>query len=1050
MTGPAGTPTDQGASDATTDSGDALIRASLDGVITGWSREAEMVFGYSRSEMIGQSLDRLSLSMAPIADDLGTVAGVPSLVHHVRIEPDIRETQRTLAESEARFRGAFETAAHGMALVSIEGKFIKVNRSLCNMLGYAEAELLQTQFQHITHPDDLQADLGYVESLLKGEISHYDMEKRYFHKNAQVIWILLSVSLVRGESGRPIHFVSQIQDITQRRLAEFRLRRLNRLHTVLSKVGEAIVRTRERQPLYEAVCRIIVDHGLLRLVFVAAADTEDGVVEPVAQYGAELGTPPRHWMRLDLGGDPESLDTVATALRTGRPDVCNDIATTARVDAWREAALSRGLLSNASFPLKLQGVAIAALVLWAGETDYFQEDEIALMAAVADSLSFALEALEKEQRRQRAETLSAQLAVIVESSDAAIIGKTLDGVVTSWNRGAETIFGYSAEEMVGTSILRLVPADRTAEEDQIQEAIRRGDSVRSLETLRRARNGRLINLSITVSPIRNDAGAIIGASKVAHDISQLKVSEARFRRLTNSNVESVYFWNTRGQITGGNDAFLRLTGYSRDDLNSGRMNWVAMTPPEYAAADQRALAEIVEHGHCATYEKEFIRKDGGRTSILIGAAVFEDNPSEGVCFVLDLTERNQLEQQLRQSQKMELLGQLTGGIAHDFNNLLAIIQLNLGLIRDRLRDDPDLQDMAGMALQATRRGANLTQQLLAFSRRQPLQPKTVNIEYLLAGMASLLGRTLGETIRLTTKIPAGLWTTAIDPHKLENALLNLAVNALHAMPGGGRLIIEASNKVLDAAYAAAHPDATAGDYVLVSVTDTGAGMAPEVLEHSLEPFFTTKPVGRGSGLGLSMVHGFVRQSGGHLKIYSEPGRGTTVNLFLPRGSGPAAPERAVRHRDAPSAVAGERVLVVEDDPSLRGLTLRILEGLGYRTLQAGDGPAACAILDGGERVDLLLTDVVLPKGMNGPELARRTRARRPGVKVLYMSGYPRDAVFGDGPPEAQARLLSKPFSKEELAQTVRRALDEDDPTEPPAARPAEPATGPSASPFDTA
>jgi PAS domain S-box-containing protein len=937
---------------------------------------------------------------------------------------DLRLAEASLRQSEARFRGAFETAAQGMALVSTEGKFVKVNQSLCTMLGYTEAELLKKTFQEITHPDDLQSDLNYVESLLQAKINHFDLEKRYFHKNGEAIWVLLSVSLVRDATGSPIHFVSQIQDITERRLAEFRLRRLNHLHTVLGKVGEAIVRTGDRQELFHAVCRILVEYGQLRMAFVAALDAESGAARVVTSHGAGLEHLPEPPDLMVVEGAASDQDTVQTALRTGSPDVCNDIAVASRMKRWRESALTGGLLSNASFPIKLRGAPIAVLALWAGELNYFLEDEISLMTALADNLSLAVDAQEKEQRRQRAEKLSAQLAVIVESSEDAIIGNDLDGMITSWNNGAESIFGYTAEEMLGEAIVRLVPADRLDEENRVLEKVRRGESVRNLETLRLTKSGHPINVSITVSPIKDDSGSPIGASCVARDITQKKVSEARFRRLSDSNVQSIFFWNTKGEITGSNDAFLRLLGYSRDDLEAGSLDWALMTPPEYAAVTQRALEEVAANGICTAYEKEFIRKDGTRTPILIGGATFEDNPDEGVCFVFDLTERKELERQLRQSQKMESLGQLTGGIAHDFNNLLAITQLNIEFIRELLPEDAEIRNMADMALHATKRGANLTQQLLAFARKQPLQPRSVNLDAVVSGTVSLLRPMLGETITITAKLPVDLWTTTIDPNKLEAALVNLAVNSLHAMPDGGGLIIEAFNIVVDKGYMAKHPGLEPGDYVLLSVSDTGTGMSAAVLEHALEPFFTTKPVGKGSGLGLSMVLGFVKQSGGHLRISSEPGRGSTVSLYLPRASADEIREAAAQDEELPSSAGDELILVVEDDQTLRNLMLRILSSAGYRTIAAEDGPDACDKLESIDRVDLLLTDVVLPKGINGQELARKVRSRQPAAKVLYMSGYPRDALDGDGRLENQASLLTKPFSKDELVQMVRSVLDD--------------------------
>ncbi len=483
--------------------------------------------------------------------------------------------------------------------------------------------------------------------------------------------------------------------------------------------------------------------------------------------------------------------------------------------------------------------------------------------------------------------------------------------------------------------------------------------------------------------------------------------------------------DTRGVFLSANDAWTTLLGWLPEEI-VGNSYLDFLHPDDIPAA--KAALEIATFGELRAYEDRYRHKDGTYHWVSWVAA-----PVQGRIYASGRHQTAEREaaaklaatqEQLRQSQKMELLGQLTGGIAHDFNNLLGIVQLNLELIRERLGDDTDANEMAGMALQAAGRGASLTHQLLAYARQQPLEPRTVNIETLLSGMAGLLARTLGENIEIKTIMPADLWTTTIDPHQLENALLNLGVNALHAMPDGGELIIEASNKTLDEIYVELNPDVVPGNYVVVAVTDTGTGMSPDILQRVLEPFFTTKPVGKGSGLGLSMVHGFVKQSGGHLKIYSEQGLGTTVNVYLPRAGTDAEEDPELNRPEASASGGGEWILVVEDDPFLRGLTLKILTGFGYRTIEAEDGPAACAIFDQVDRIDLLLTDIVLPNGIYGPELARLARLRLPEIRVLYMSGYPRDAVFRDRMLDTGTHLLSKPFSKAALAGTVRQVLDE--------------------------
>ena len=381
------------------------------------------------------------------------------------------------------------------------------------------------------------------------------------------------------------------------------------------------------------------------------------------------------------------------------------------------------------------------------------------------------------------------------------------------------------------------------------------------------------------------------------------------------------------------------------------------------------------------------------------------------------------EERLRQAQKMEVVGQLAGGVAHDFNNLLAIIYGNLDLLDEALADQPDLRQIVQNTMNAASRGASLTHQLLAYSRLQPLDPRVLDLGKLILDMTKLLQRTLGETVEVQNQVPADLWKTLIDPNQLENAVLNLSVNARDAMPTGGKLMIEAQNAILDAAYAEQHLEVAPGRYVMLAVTDTGVGMSRDVAARALEPFFTTKPTGQGTGLGLSMVYGFVKQSKGHIKIYSEEGHGTTVKLYLPAAATDREDGRVAIDQSEPGAKPGEVVLVVEDDPMVLRLAVQLLTSLGYQALEAHDGPEAVAMLERAGRVDLLFTDVVLPKGMNGTALARAARARRPQLKVLYMSGYTADAIIHHGVLDKGVHMLTKPFRKVELARKVRQVLD---------------------------
>jgi PAS domain S-box-containing protein len=418
-------------------------------------------------------------------------------------------------------------------------------------------------------------------------------------------------------------------------------------------------------------------------------------------------------------------------------------------------------------------------------------------------------------------------------------------------------------------------------------------------------------------------------------------------------------------------------------------------------------------------------KDGALLDITFNSAPLRDDRGEkvGVLYVVnDLTAQVETERQLQQAQKMESIGQLTGGVAHDFNNLLGVAIGNLELVIELSRDAAVLE-FAQAALDACLRGGELTRQLLAFSRRQPLRPEPIEPAETVRAIARLLDRALGDTVTLRFQVPGGLWRIIADPTQLESAILNLAVNARDAMPNGGTLLIEMENARLEAQSIGWDDEVKPGDYVQISVSDTGTGMPPEVMARAFDPFFTTKEFGRGTGLGLSMVYGFTKQSGGHIRIYSEPDRGTTIKLWLPRASREMAGQKDGNQAAGDPAPRGtETILVVEDNASIRKVVTRQLTGLGYVAVEAGDGPAALAILKARHDIDLLFTDVMMPGGMDGRALAREAAALRPGLRVLYTSGFSESlGTHQDGSP-AEEPLLSKPYLKQQLAERIRAVL----------------------------
>ena len=509
--------------------------------------------------------------------------------------------------------------------------------------------------------------------------------------------------------------------------------------------------------------------------------------------------------------------------------------------------------------------------------------------------------------------------------------------------------------------------------------------------------------------------------RVTERTAQLNVSQARYRQVVDLIQEAIWI-HVDGKIVYVNPYAVRMFGAESADDLIGRPVMSMIHPEDRARAGDRTRTLTEERAAVPLTEMRMLRLDGKTMIVWLHATPFlQDGKAHVLAAGRDVTAQREAEAQLHQALKMESVGQLTGGVAHDFNNLLTVVIGSLDDVRGRAPED--LQPSIDSALKAAERGAALIRQMLAFSRRQMLNPQRFNLGDLTRGMEDLLRRTLGDDIEIDMRISPDLWDAMADKGQVENALLNLSINARDAMPAGGKLTIETGNVRLDDDYAAQNAEVVQGDYVMLAVTDTGTGMPPEVIERAFEPFFTTKGVGKGSGLGLSMIYGFAKQSRGHLKIYSEVGHGTTVRLYLPREHAEATVEAApvVARSDQPSG--GEWILVVEDDDLVRGLTVSQLRHLGYRVIEAADGPQAQKILDGNQAIDLLFTDVVMPGGMTGRQLAEVAQRRRPTLKTLYTSGYTENSIIHQGKLDPGVHFLSKPFRRQELALKVREVLD---------------------------
>ncbi|WP_431311044.1 PAS domain-containing protein [Methylobacterium nigriterrae] len=606
------------------------------------------------------------------------------------------------------------------------------------------------------------------------------------------------------------------------------------------------------------------------------------------------------------------------------------------------------------------------------------------------------------------------------------------------NAAYQTWTGRAPEDVVGRTIWQVLSAGEfEARLPQIERALA-GEEVR-FEHNWACPDGQVRVADIRYMPRFAAAGSVDGFYVFVHDVSDRKRVEDLLQTRAN-RLEAQVAFQTRdrdriwtlspvlkvvaapnGRIESVNPSWTRALGWS-EGQTVGRDFSIFVAPEERGATSvllgRLAAAKPVEDTElsCVTHD--------GSTRRILWTIVPEDGLLYG--FGRDITEQRHAEEALRQAQKMEAVGQLTGGIAHDFNNLLTGIVGSLDMMQTRIaqgRTDT-IERYAKAAMSSANRAAALTHRLLAFARRQPLEPKPVNANTLVASLEDLLRRTIGEAISLEIVTAGGLWPTLCDPHQLESAILNLAINARDAMPDGGKLTIETCNTHLDRAYAKLHPGVEPGQYICICVTDTGTGMPPDVIARAFDPFFTTKPMGQGTGLGLSMIYGFARQSEGHAKIYSEVGQGTTVKIYLPRHRGALAAEEAEATglTEALRAEAGETVLVVEDEPVVRDLIVEVLADLGYRALEAQDGPSGLKVLQSRERIDLLVTDVGLP-GLNGRQLADQARETRPELKVLFITGYAENAMFGNGQLDPGMQMITKPFPVEALATRIRAMIE---------------------------
>ncbi|MGZ5923910.1 MAG: PAS domain S-box protein [Rhizomicrobium sp.] len=681
-----------------------------------------------------------------------------------------------------------------------------------------------------------------------------------------------------------------------------------------------------------------------------------------------------------------------------------------------DIALS-GILNAARYDLgfyagRIYGLCAASFVLGALLVDNFAQQ-----AKTAQLLQML--------RRQAGER-DRLFGAVVESSNDAIITKALDGTVTAWNKAAERLFGYSAAEAVGQHIRLIVPQQRRGEMYEFLERIGRGERIERYETRRLHKDGHEVDVSLSISPIYSTTGDIIGASKIAHDITETKQTQTALQqqteerqRIFDTSQDLILVTDRFGNFLQVSPSSMSILGYRPDEMTGHSA--VEFIHPDDLENTREEMRTARRGQQLRSFEARYRHKADGHTVVLNWKGTWSEPVQRHYFIGRDVTERRAAEAQLRQAQKMDAIGQLTGGVAHDFNNVLTVITGTVEILADAVADRPELVSLTQLIDDAAERGANLTRHLLAFARKQPLQPREIDVNSMILETAKLLHPTLSEQIEISTKLAEDTWSAMVDPNQLATAILNLALNARDAVPAGGKLTLDTRNVHLDEGYASMHSEVAVGNYVMVGVSDTGVGIPAANLDKVFDPFFTTKEIGKGTGLGLSMVFGFVKQSGGHIKIYSEEGHGTSVKMYLPRSTGLA--ETEAEAQIASTVQSGdETVLIVEDDAMVRKNVIRQIESLGYTTLEAANAAEALDIIDKHAIIHLLFTDVIMPGSMNGRQLVDEALRRRPSLKALFTSGYTENAILHHGRLDVGVLLLAKPYRKAELARMIRVAL----------------------------
>jgi len=931
----------------------------------------------------------------------------------------------------ARLRKAVEGSGEVVFMTDTKGLFTYVNPAFTRLYGYTAEEVVGKLTPRVLKSGQVPPLVyeGLWQSLIQKHSVNLEIVNQA--KDGKLLTMETSASPVFDEKEDSTGFLSIQHDISERKWAEEEIVRANRVYAVISQINQLIVRTRDRDKLLAEACRISVEYGKFRMAWIGMADASGQSVQPVAWAGVEDAALTTR--KISLTDSAPGLDPVVLTIREGKYSYCKDISIDPAMAPWREEALQFGCRSSITFPITVKEKPVGTFSIYATEPSFFNQAERGLLQEVTADISFALEMFELERQRKRMEEALREsenrLKTIIQEEPECVKIIDAKGCLEEMNpAGLAMMEADSFGQVQGQSICSFVLPEYRERFLKLAKGACEGKDGK-LEFEMEGLKGTRRWMETWAVPLKDQTSGVVRCLGLTRDITERKRAEEEQRKLASlveSSKEFIGLASLDGNVIYVNPAGRSLVGLDAPPEETKIHLSDFVLEGDRPQLENEILPGIFQQGY---WEGEFrLRNFKTGKPLLVRHYIFlirnsaTGEPTFLATVSHDISEHRQLEEQFRQAQKMEAVGQLAGGVAHDFNNLLTVINGYSEMMLGGLKPDDKEYKFAAEIKSAGERAAGLTRQLLAFSRQQVLAPQVLDLNTVIKGLHSMLCRLIGEDVELTTIPAKGLGQVQADPGQIEQILLNLAVNARDAMPGGGKLTIESANVDLDETYSREHANVKPGPHVMLAVSDTGAGMDAGTQKRIFEPFFTTKEKGKGTGLGLSTVYGIVKQSGGHIWVYSELGRGTTLKIYLPRLDAPIeALTPAVDGKE--KSRGAETVLLVEDDTSIRNLVSETMGSKGYQVLKAADGEVALKVAQEHPGViHLLLTDLVMP-GISGRVLAERMAALYPQMKVLFMSGYTDDAVVRTGGLGSEMAFLQKPFTPDGLARKVRQVLD---------------------------